>query len=107
MLTVAGEGGEAMLAVVGEVVRMAWFVEMRWWSWRRWLVVGIVVGGWRCGWWLVQNNDSKRIMANSKITALITRIIPFKHRWGNLSEHRLIGITDLRTYMVLCEFPQP
>ena len=26
---------------------------------------------------LVQNNDSKRIMANSKITALLTRIIPF------------------------------
>ena len=44
MLTVAGEGGEAMLAVVGEVVRMAWFVEMRWWLWRRWLVVGVVVG---------------------------------------------------------------
>ena len=71
-------------------------------------------GGWRCGedgWWLalwlVQNNDSKRKMATSKITARVTRIIPFKHRWGNLSEHRLIDITDLRTYMVVCEFPQP
>ena len=64
-----GEGGEAMLTVVGKVVRMAWFVEMRvwlwslkcgggaggcgcccaegdWWLalWRRWLVVGVVVG---------------------------------------------------------------
>ena len=77
------------------------------------MVVGVLeklVGGWRCGeggWWLVQNNDSKRKMANSKITALITRIIPFKQRWGNLSEHRLIGITDLWTFMVFCEFPQP
>jgi len=66
-----------------------------------------VGGGWRCGWWLVQNNDSKRKMANSKITARLTRIIPFKQRWGNLSEHRLIGITDLGTFMVFCEFPQP
>ena len=56
-----------MLAVVGKVVRMAWFVEMRVVVVEE--VVGIVVGGWRCGWWLVQNNDSKRIMANSKITA--------------------------------------
>ena len=103
-----------MLAVVVKVVRMAWFVERRVWLW--WWKGGgseAVVesdvgggGGWRCGWWLVQNNDSKRIMANSKITARLTRIIPFKHRWGNLSEHRLINITDLRTYMVLCEFPQ-
>ena len=62
------------------------------------------VGG---GGWLVQNNDSKRKMANSKITARLTRIIPFKQRWGNLSEHRLIGITDLGTFMVFCEFPQP
>ena len=35
-----------------------------------------VSGGWCCGWWLVQNNDSKRKTANSKITALLTRIIP-------------------------------
>ena len=60
MLAVAGEGGEAVWAVVGEVVRMAWFVEMR---------RGYGGGGWRCGWWLVQNNDSKRKMATSKITA--------------------------------------
>ena len=89
-----GEGGEAMLAVVGKVVRMVWFVERRVWLW--WLSL-----------WLVQNNDSKRIMANSKITARLTRIIPFKQRWGNLSEHTLIGITDLGTFMVFCEFPQP
>ena len=56
---------------------------------------------------LIQNNDSKRKMANSKITARSTRIIPFKRWWGNLSEHRLIGITDLGTFMVFCEFPQP
>ena len=36
-----GEGGEAMLAVVGKVVRMALFVEM--WVWLGW---------WKCGWWL-------------------------------------------------------
>ena len=70
-------------------------------------IVEKVVGDWWLALWLIQNNDSKRIMANSKITARVTRIIPFKHWWGNLSEHRLIGITDLRTYMVLCEFPQP
>ena len=35
MLAVAGEGGELVWAAVDEVVRMAWFVEMR-----LWLVVG-------------------------------------------------------------------
>ena len=35
------------------------------------VAVVVVIGGWP------QNNDSKRIMANSKITALLTRIIPF------------------------------
>ena len=39
-----GEGGEAMLAVVGKVVRMAWFVEMRVVVVEE--VVGVVVGGW-------------------------------------------------------------
>ena len=43
-----GEGGEAMLAVVGKVVRMAWFVEMRVVVVEE--VVGVVVGGWHCGW---------------------------------------------------------
>ena len=57
--------------------------------------------------WLVQNNDSKRKTLSQRITALLTRRIPSKQRWGNLSEHRLIGITDLRTFMVVCEFPQP
>ena len=33
------EGGEAMLAVVGKVVRMAWFVEMLVW-------LGWLKGGW-------------------------------------------------------------
>ena len=69
-------------------------------------VVGSDVGGGcRCGW--SQNNNSKRKTATSKITALLTQIIPSKQRWGNLSEHRLIGITDLGTFMVFCEFPQP
>ena len=57
--------------------------------------------------WLVQNNDSKRKTLSQRITAPLTRRIPSKQRWGNLSEHRLIGITDLRTFMVVCEFPQP
>ena len=79
-----------MLAVVVKVVRMAWFVERRvglWW-WKGGGSEAVVEsdvgggGGWRCGWWLVQNNDSKRIMANSKFTARLTRIIPFKQRWG-------------------------
>ena len=62
---------------------------------------GVVVGGWS------QNNNSKRKTATSKITALLTRIIPSKQRWENLSEHRLSNITDLGTFMVFCEFPQP
>ena len=66
-----------MLAFVGKVVRMARFVEMRVVMEE---VVGIVVGGWRCGLWLVQNNDSKRKMATSKITARMTRIIPYKQK---------------------------
>ena len=41
---VVGEGGEAMLAVVGKVVRMPWFVEMRVVVVEE--VVGVVVGGW-------------------------------------------------------------
>ena len=65
------------------------------------VVVGVVVGGWS------QNNNSKRKTATSKITALLTRIIPPKQRWENLSEHRLSNITDLGTFMVFCEFPQP
>ena len=44
MLAVAGEGDEAVWAVVGEVVRMAWFVGMRSWLWRRWLALWLVVG---------------------------------------------------------------
>ena len=70
-------------------------------------VVGVVekvVGGWRCGWSKITIEKEKRLPQRSHP---VTRIIPFKHRWGNLSEHRLIDITDLRTYMVLCEFPQP
>ena len=54
-----GEGGEAMLAVVGKVVRMAWFVERRVWLWW-WKAVGLkrlFESGWwwwwGCGWWLV------------------------------------------------------
>ena len=39
-----GEDGEAMLAVVGKVVRMPWFVEMRVVVVEE--VVGVVVGGW-------------------------------------------------------------
>ena len=57
--------------------------------------------------WLVQNNDSKRKTLSQRITALLTRRIPSEQRWGNLSKHRLIGITDLRTFMMVCEFPQP
>ena len=57
--------------------------------------------------WLVQNNDRKRKTLPQRITARLTRRIPSEQRWGNLSEHKLSGITDLRTFMVFCEFPQP
>ena len=57
--------------------------------------------------WLVQNNDRKRKTLSQRITALLTRRIPSEQQWGNLSEHRLTGITDLGTFKVFCEFPQP
>ena len=57
--------------------------------------------------WLVQNNDSKRKTLSQRITALLTQRIPSEQRWGNLSDKRLTGITDLGTFMVFCEFPQP
>ena len=84
------------------------------------IVVVVMVAWLRCGYlgamlvvvmvvemWLVQNNDRKRKTLPQRITALLTRRIPSEQRWGNLSEHRLTGITDLRTFMVVCEFPQP
>ena len=86
-----------VVGVVGGGQKAVVVVKMR--LWRRWLALWLR--------WLIQNNDSKRKMATSKITARMTRIIPFKHRWGNLSEHRLIDITDLGTFVVFCEFPQP
>ena len=50
--------------MVGGVEKVVggWHGEGGWWLvwWRRWLVV-----------WLVQNNDSKRKTATSKITALL------------------------------------
>ena len=55
--------------------------------------------------WLVQNNDRKRKTLSQRITALLTRRIPSKQRWGNLSEYKLCGITDLRSFMVFCKFP--
>ena len=57
--------------------------------------------------WLVQNNDRKRKTAISKGRSPVNTIIPFKQRCGNLSAHKLTGITDLRTLMVYCKFPQP
>ena len=70
-------------------------------------VVGKVVVVMVVEMWLVQNNDRKRKTLPQRITALLTRRIPSEQRWGNLSEHRLTGITDLRTFMVFCKFPQP
>ena len=55
-----GEGGEAMLAVVGKVVRMVWFVEM--WLW--W---------WKCGWSKITIAKEKHYL---KDHSPVTRIIP-------------------------------
>ena len=66
------------------------------------LGVAVVVG-----WAEVQNNDRERKTAISKGRSLVNTRIPFKQRWGNLSAHKLTGITDLRTFLVLCKFPQP
>ena len=102
-----------MLTVVGKGARVAWFVERRvwfgWWKggWSEAVVESDVGGGGGCYEAVDPNNDSKRKMATSKITAWLTRIIPLKHWWGILSEHRLSDITDLGTFMVFCEFPQP
>ena len=96
-----GDGGEAMLFVL--IYLGKWglvdVVVVK-------AVVERVVGGWRggeggcgwrggeggwwlaCGWWLalwlVQNNDSKRKTATSKITARVTRIIPFINIGGEI-----------------------
>ena len=59
------------------------------------------------GIWLVQNNDRERKTLPQRVAARLTRRIPSKQRWGNLSEHKLSGITDLRSFMVFCKFPQP
>ena len=81
------------------VVMVAWLAL---WLRRATLVVVMVVEM-----WLVQNNDRERKTLPQRITARLTRRIPSKQRWGNLSEHKLSGITDLRTFMMFCEFPQP
>ena len=78
-----GEGSEAMLAVVGKVVRMAWLL-----LWRRWLVVGVVekvvgvvgkvlrmawfvqrrvwLGWWKCGWSKITIAKEKRLPQRSQ-----------------------------------------
>ena len=48
----------------------------------------------------------KRKTAISKRRSPVNTRIPSKQRWGNLTAHKLTGITDLRTFMVYCEFPQ-
>ena len=42
----------------------------------------------------------KRKMANSKRRSPVTRRIPSEQRWGNLTTHILIDISNLRTFMV-------
>ena len=48
----------------------------------------------------VQNNDSNRKTYLKESQPDESRRIPSKQRWGNLSEHRLTGITDLGTFMM-------
>ena len=84
-LVVVGGGGDHGCGYLGAMLVVVMVVEM----------------------WLVQNNDRKRKTLPQRITARLTRRIPSEHRWGNLSEHKLSGITDLRTFMVFCKFPQP
>ena len=62
----------------------------------------LVVGG-----WLDQNNDRKK--KNGYLKALQpveSHEFPLNNG-GELSAHKLTGITDLRTFLVLCKFPQP
>ena len=65
------------------------------------LGVAVVVG-----WAEVQNNDRQRKTAISKGRSPVNTRIPF-YNGGDLSEHRLTGITELGTFLVLCKFPQP
>ena len=66
--------------------------EGGWWLalWRRWLVVGVM--RLKCGWSKITIAKEKYYL---KDHSPVTRIIPSRPRWGNLSEHRLIDITDL------------
>jgi len=48
---------------------------------------------------------AKEKRLSQRITALLTQRIPSEQRWG-LTAHKLTGITDLRTFMVYCKFPQ-
>ena len=52
----------------------------------------------------ITTGKEKRL--SQRITALLTRRIPSEQWWG-LTAHKLTGITDLRTFMVSCKFPQP
>ena len=55
--------------------------------------------------WLL-GDDWSKIMIEKRKTAIskdhspVNTEIPSKQRWGNLTTHILIGITDLRTFMV-------
>ena len=69
------------MVAVEKVVRMKWFVEMRVW-------LGWLKGGWSK---ITIAKENRYLKDHSPVT----RISPSRLRCGNLSEHRLIDITDL------------
>ena len=73
-----GDGGVVGVVVKGAMLVVVMVVEM----------------------WLFQNNDRKRKTYLKESQPDDSRRIPSKQRWGNLSEHRLTGITDLGTFMM-------
>ena len=79
------------MVVVVLMVIVAWLA-----LWRSW---------WRLlfAWFKITIDKEKRYLKESQPDE--TRRIPFNG--GDLSEHRLTGITELGTFMVICEFPQP
>ena len=57
--------------------------------------------------WSVQNNDSNRKTYLKGSQPGEHEEFPLNKGGEIYSEHKLSGITDLRTFMMFCKFPQP
>ena len=75
--------------VLGVAVWMAWLFRC---------------GGGDVGWSKITIAKEKRL--SQRVAARRTHEFSLNNG-GELTEHKLTGITDLRTFMVYCKFPQP